>query len=59
MRGNCKFLLWNKKRFIHSNYTIYGCSSARATPGGLLYRSLTFEENIVAVITQDKVVDDR
>ena len=40
------------------NYVIYGCSSARLTPGVSLYRSLTLEENIVAVITQDKVIDD-
>ena len=30
------------------NYVIYGCSSTRLTPG--VYRSLTLEENIVAVI---------
>ena len=29
------------------NYVIYGCSSARATPGVSLYGSLTLEENIV------------
>ena len=41
------------------NYVIYGCSSARTTPGVSLYRScLTLEENIVAVITKDKVIDD-
>ena len=40
------------------NYVIYDCSSARTTPGVSLYQSLTFEENIVAVITQDKVIDD-
>ena len=40
------------------NYVIYGCFSARTTPGISLYRSLTLEENIVAVITQDKVIDD-
>ena len=33
------------------NYQIHGCSSARTNPGVLLYRSLTLEENIVAVIT--------
>ena len=37
---------------------MYGCSSARTTPGVSLYRSLTLEENIVAVITQDRVIDD-
>ena len=40
------------------NYVIYGCFFARTTPGVSLYRSLTLEENIVAVITQDKVIDD-
>ena len=40
------------------NYVIYGCSSARTTPGVSLYRSLTLEENIVAVVTQDRVTDD-
>ena len=39
------------------NYVIYGCSSAITTPGVSLYRSLTLEENIVAVITQDRVID--
>ena len=37
---------------------MYGCSSARTTPGVSLYRSLTLEENIVAVITQDRVIDN-
>ena len=40
------------------NYVIYGCFSVRATPGVSLYQSLTLEENIVAVITQDRVIDD-
>ena len=41
------------------NYVIYGCSSARTVPGVSLYRRcLTLEENIVAVITQDRVIDD-
>ena len=40
------------------NYVIYGCSSARLTPGVSLYQSLTLEENIVAVITQDRMIDD-
>ena len=40
------------------NYVIYGCSSTRATPGVSLYRSLTPEENIVAVITQDWEIED-
>ena len=39
------------------NCVIYGCSFARATPGISLYRSLTLEENIVAVVTQDRVID--
>ena len=38
------------------NYVIYGCFSARATLGVSLYRRLTLEENIVAVITQDKMI---
>ena len=40
------------------NYVIYGCSSARTTPEVSLYRSFTLEENIIAVITQDRVIDD-
>ena len=36
------------------NYKIYGWSSARTIPGVSLYHpSLTLEEKIVAVITQD------
>ena len=40
------------------NHVMYGYSSARTTPGVSLYRSLTLEENIVAVFTQDRVIDD-
>ena len=40
------------------NYVIYGCFSARTTLVVSLYRSLTLEENTVAVITQGKVIDD-
>ena len=40
------------------NYVIYGCSSARTTSGVSLYWSLTLEENIVVVSTQDRVIDD-
>ena len=40
------------------NYVIYGCSSARTTPGVSLYRSLTLEGNIVVVITQNRVIDN-
>ena len=40
------------------NYVIYGCSSARTTPGVSLYRSLPLEKNLVTVITQDMVIDD-
>ena len=40
------------------NYAIYGFSSARTTPEVSLYWSLIFEENIIAVITQDRVIDD-
>ena len=34
------------------NYAIYGCSSARATPGVSLHQSLGLQKNIVPVITQ-------
>ena len=41
------------------NYVIYGCSSARTTPEVSLYRSfLTLEKNIIAVITQNREIDD-
>ena len=40
------------------NYVIYGCSSARTTPEVSLYRSLTLEKKIIAVITQNMVTDD-
>ena len=40
------------------NYVIYGCSSAKKVPGVSLYQSLTLEENIVAIITQDRVIDN-
>ena len=40
------------------NYVIYGCFSAKTTPGVSLYRSLKLEENVVAVITQDRVIDN-
>ena len=40
------------------NCLMYGCSSARTTPGVSLYRSFTLEEDIVAVITQDRVIDN-
>ena len=45
---------------IHGvNYAVSDCSSARINPGLSLYRScLTLEENIVAVITQDRVIDN-
>ena len=39
------------------NYVIYDCSYARTTPLSL-DQSLTFEESIAAVITQDRVMDD-
>ena len=39
-------------------YVIYGYFSARTTPGVSLYRSLTLEEDIAAVITQGWVIDD-
>ena len=40
------------------NYVIYDCSSVRTTPGVSLYWNLTLEGNIVAVITQEKVIVD-
>ena len=40
------------------NYVIIGCSSARTTPRISLHWSLTLEENMVAVVTQDRVIDD-
>ena len=44
---------------LGENYVIHGCSFARATPGVSLYRSyLTMEGNIVAVIPQDRMIDD-
>ena len=39
-------------------YVIYDCSSARTTPEVSLYQNLTLEENIVPVITQDRVIDN-
>ena len=39
-------------------FIIYGCSSTRKTSEVSLYWSLTLEENIAAVITQDRVIDD-
>ena len=39
------------------NYVIYGCFSARST-GVSLRWSFTLEENIIAVISQDRVIDD-
>ena len=36
---------------------MYGCSSARTAPGVSQYQSLTLEENIIAVITQNRVID--
>ena len=43
------------------NYVIYGFPSrnnARTSPGVSLYWSLTLGANIIAVITQDRVIDD-
>ena len=39
------------------NYLTYGCSSARTIPGVSLYWSFTLEENINAIIIQDRVID--
>ena len=41
-----------------ANYVIYGCSSARTTSAVSLCWSLIVKENIVAVITQDRMIDD-
>ena len=41
-----------------ASYVIYGCSSVRTTPGVSLYWSLIVKENIVAVITQGRIIDD-
>ena len=38
------------------NCVRYACSSARRTPGVSLQRSLTLEENIVAITTKEKVI---
>ena len=40
------------------NYIILGYSPARTTPEVSLYRSLTREKNITAVITQNRVIND-
>ena len=43
------------------NYVIYGFSSrnnARKTPGVSLYWSFTLGTNIIAVITQDRVINE-
>ena len=40
------------------NYVRYGCSSARTAPGVSQYWSLTLDEKIIAVITQDRVIND-
>ena len=39
------------------NYVVYDCFSARTTPGVSHYRSLILKKNIIAVITQDRVID--
>ena len=43
------------------NYVIYGCFSARTTPGLSLYQSLALEKKILLQLlaTQDRVIDDR
>ena len=43
---------------VNMVYVIYGFFSARTTPGVSLYWSFTLDENIIAVITQDRVTDD-
>ena len=49
--------LLNNRMTPGVNYVIYGCSFARTTPRVSLYWSLALEENFVAVITQDRVID--
>ena len=41
------------------NYVTYSCSSAGTPPEASLDRSLTLEKNIIAVITQNRVRDDK
>ena len=41
-----------------ANYAIYCCSPSRTTPGVTLHRSNSREKNIVAVITQDRLIDE-
>ena len=50
-------LICFKLMMVGVNFVIYGCSYAR-TLGVSLCRSFTLEENIIAVITQDRVIDD-
>ena len=41
------------------NNVIYGCPYARTTPEVSLFQSfLTLDENIIAVITQNREIDD-
>ena len=40
------------------NYVIYGCSSREKLQELSLNRNFTLEEKIVAVITQNRVIDD-
>ena len=49
------------------DYVIYRCSSSRTTPGATIYytyiihhyrRGLHWRKNSVAVITQDRLIDD-
>ena len=51
-------LFWYYSVFIYDAWFIYGCSSARTTPGVSLYLNLKPEENIVAVIAQNRVIDN-
>ena len=39
-------------------FVIYGFYSEKTTLGVSLYLSFTLEENIITVITQDRVIDD-
>ena len=39
------------------NYVMYGCSSTITTLRVSLYQGLTLKQNIIEVVTQDRVID--
>ena len=63
-QNNCILYMWPVilicfwLTMLGVNYIIYGCSSAGFTPGVSLYQNLTLKEKIVAVNTQDRVIND-